>query len=235
MRLFAVLTATALLSSAAALTEAAPAMDVRSSHRTLVIIGASYAKDWGQPSLPGYVVSNKGIGGQESSDLRARFQSDVLASQPHTVLIWGHYNDIVRAPVDRLVETKKQIRQNYVSMVELARDAGIDVVLATEITMAIGDTWKDQIMALIGGLLGKEDYRTRINRDVKEINQWLRTFAKEHQIVLLDFEAALDSGNGARDPIYAQSDGSHVSPAGYAALTAYSTRIMQAVPVKPQN
>src|SRR5688572_9545947 len=57
-----------------------------SAAKHMVIIGASYAAEWGNPKLPGYRVTNKGIDGQESSDLRARFERDVLALKPDTVM-----------------------------------------------------------------------------------------------------------------------------------------------------
>jgi hypothetical protein len=39
---------------------------------SLVIIGASYAADWQKPNLPGYSVVNRGVGGEETSQVRAR-------------------------------------------------------------------------------------------------------------------------------------------------------------------
>lgn len=93
----------------------------------LVLIGASYAAEWEQPRLPGYTVTNKGIDGQESSDLRARFEKDVLALKPDTVMIWGHYNDIVRASADKMAAARQQAQDNYRAMAEQARAAGIEV------------------------------------------------------------------------------------------------------------
>ena len=54
----------------------------------MVILGASYAGGWGQPALPGYEIVNRGAGGEETSQMRARFERDVLTQQPSVVLIW---------------------------------------------------------------------------------------------------------------------------------------------------
>lgn len=195
--------------------------------RTLIVIGASYAKDWGTPALPGFTtVINKGVGGQETSDVRKRFVADVVAARPETVLIWGHINDIHRAPADGMAQVKERVRRNYSEMVAEARNAGIDVMLATEITLGIADTWKEKALALLAQVRGKQDYRRMVNAHVKELNEWLRDFARREQLVLLDFERAVDSGNGSRKVEYSTEDGSHVSPAGYAALTAYSSRVL---------
>lgn len=187
----------------------------------MVIIGASYAAEWETPVLPGYSVTNKGIGGQESSDVRARFDRDVIALAPDTVMIWGHYNDVVRAKPENMAAARKKAQENYQAMVEQARAAGITPILVTELTIPIPDTIKEKFMGLVAGVLGKNDYRTQKNTEIKALNVWLRDYAKAQKIKLLDLEKALDSGNGTRAVEYTRSDNSHVSPAGYDAITKY--------------
>ena len=187
----------------------------------MVLIGASYAAEWESPKLPGYTVTNKGIGGQESSDLRARFERDVLALKPDAVMIWGHYNDIVRASDDKMAAAKQKAQDNYRWMTEQARAAGITVILVTEITIPIPDTLKENAMAWLGSLLGKQDYRSKKNEQIKAVNVWLRDYARSQNIKLIDLEQALDSGNGTRKVEYTRDDNSHVSPAGYQAITRY--------------
>ena len=187
----------------------------------LIIIGASYAAEWGNPKLPGYTVTNKGIGGQESSDLRARFERDVIALQPDVVMIWGHYNDVVRASADKMAAARQKAQDNYRWMTEQARAAGIEVILITEITIPIPDTFKENTLAWLAGLLGKQDYRSQKNQQIKALNVWLRDYARSQNIKLIDLETALDSGNGTRKVEYTRADNSHVSPAGYQAITQY--------------
>jgi lysophospholipase L1-like esterase len=187
----------------------------------MVIIGASYAAEWESPKLPGYTVTNKGIGGQESSDLRARFERDVLALKPDVVMIWGHYNDVVRASADKMGAAKQKAQDNYRWMTEQARAAGIEVILVTEITIPVPDTFKENAIAWVAGLLGKQDYRSQKNEQIKALNVWLRDYARSQNIKLIDLETALDSGNGTRKVEYTREDNSHVSPAGYQAITRY--------------
>ena len=202
---------------AASIAFAQPAMNAKH----LIIIGASYAAEWGNPKLPGYTVTNKGIGGQESSDLRARFERDVIALQPDVVMIWGHYNDVVRASADKMAAAKQKAQDNYRWMTEQARAAGIEVILITEITIPIPDTFKENTLAWLAGLLGKQDYRSQKNQQIKALNVWLRDYARSQNIKLIDLETALDSGNGTRKVEYTRADNSHVSPAGYQAITQY--------------
>ncbi|MFC4313288.1 GDSL-type esterase/lipase family protein [Steroidobacter flavus] len=199
----------------------APMNATASANKHLVIIGASYAAEWENPKLPGYTVTNKGIGGQESSDLLARFDRDVIALKPDTVMIWGHYNDVVRAKPENMAAAKKKAQDNYRSMVEQARAAGIVPILVTELTIPIPDTIKEKLMGLVASVLGKNDYRTQKNTEIKALNVWLRDYAKAQKIQLVDLETALDSGNGTRKVEYTRSDNSHVSPAGYEAITKY--------------
>jgi lysophospholipase L1-like esterase len=194
--------------------------------RKLVIIGASYAAEWGQPALPGFEIVNKGVGGEESSAVRARFERDALSLAPQVVLIWGHYNDVVRAPPERRGEVAARTKENYRTMVEQARAAGAQVVLATEITIPIADTWSERAKAQAGWLLGKVDYRRRVNAVIVELNEWLRVYAQQQHIVLLDFERALASSNGTRRVEFTRTDGSHVNAAGYEALTRYSSETL---------
>jgi lysophospholipase L1-like esterase len=199
----------------------APMNATAAAKKHLVIIGASYAAEWENPQLPGYTVTNKGIGGQESSDLRARFERDVIALQPDTVMIWGLYNDIVRASADKMAAAKQKAQENYRAMTEQARAAGIEVILLTELTIPIADTWKEKLMALVGSVRGKQDYRSQKNEQIKAVNVWLRDYARSEKLKLIDLEKALDSGNGTRKVEYTRSDNSHVSPAGYQAITRY--------------
>ncbi len=211
----------ASLCLAFSLTCAAQAPMNSTAAKHLVLIGASYAAEWDKPRLPGYTVTNKGIDGQESSDLRARFAKDVIALQPDTVMIWGHYNDIVRASADKMAAAKHKAQDNYRAMTEQARAAGIDVILVTEITIPIADTWQEKLMGFIGSVRGKQDYRSQKNEQIKAVNVWLRDYARTQKLKLIDLEKALDSGNGTRKVEYARSDNSHVSPAGYQAITRY--------------
>lgn len=199
----------------------APMNATASANKRLVIIGASYAAEWQNPKLPGYTVTNKGIDGQESSDVRARFERDVIALKPDAVMIWGHYNDVVRAKPENMAAAKKKAQDNYQAMVEQARAAGITPILVTEITIPIPDTMMEKLMGFIGSVRGKTDYRTQKNTEIKAVNAWLRDYAKTQQIKLVDLETALDSGNGTRKVEYTRSDNSHVSPAGYDAITKY--------------
>lgn len=188
----------------------------------LVITGASYAADWKTPSLPGFEITNRGVGGEQTHQVLARFDRDVVAARPDAVLIWGHINNIHRAPDGQVESAKQRAMSDYREMVRRARAANIRVVLATEVTLSEAVGWTGRLAAFIGKLRGKNGYSDWVNGHVRAVNAWLRTYAAEERIPLLDFEQVCDDGAGFRKREYSSEDGSHISAAGYTALTKYT-------------
>jgi lysophospholipase L1-like esterase len=189
---------------------------------TLMLFGASYVASWHEPDLGYSATVNRGVGGEDPAAMRARFERDVLDAAPAAVLIWGHINGIHRAPEGSVDAVKESIRDDYRDMVARARARGITVLLATEVTLSEAVGWRNRLAAFVGGLLGKSGYSAWVNQHVREVNAWLRDFARDNGLTLLDFEAALDDGEGFRRLEYSEPDGTHISPAAYAVLTDYT-------------
>lgn len=193
--------------------------------QTIVILGASYAQSWGSPALPGFArVVNRGVGGEETGDMLGRFQSDVVAQRPAAVLIWGHVNNITRTPPARLAAVKAATRGHYEEMLRQARAAGIEVIFATEIPWTEPSGPVDRLRGFVGRLRGRESYAVRVSREVGELNDFLRELAAREGLLLLDFERSFARDDGTRRTEFAAGDGSHISAAGYGALTEYATR-----------
>lgn len=193
--------------------------------KTLVIIGASYAGGW-KPQKPvaGYQVVNKGVSGQQSFEMLNRFETDVVALKPDAVIIWGFINDVFRNDRDQIDQTLKRVRESLLEMVESARKAGIRPILATEVTIRGKAGFGETVGSFIGELLGKESYQDYINGQVIQTNRWMRDMAAREQIALFDYEAILSDGSGVRKKEFAKDDGSHITSAGYEAITEYTER-----------
>lgn len=194
----------------------------------LIITGASYAADWKLPAIPGYQVGNVGVGGQQTHEVLARFDRDVLAARPAAVLIWGSINNIHRAPAGGVDAAKERAREDFREMTRRARAAGIRVILATEVTLSEAVGWRNRLAAFVGKLRGKRGYSAWVNDNVRDINAWLRTYAKQERLELLDFEKMLDDGEGFRKLEYSTDDGTHISDSAYAALTRYTQAQLKA-------
>jgi lysophospholipase L1-like esterase len=187
-----------------------------------VIMGASYAQGWDVQEIAGLKVQNVGIDGQESHELLQRFPTDVIDREPAMVVIWGYINDIHRNPRDEIEATKTRARESFIQMIDDSSNAGIVPVVATEVTIRGPEGWSEDIMKWLGSLLGKESYQDFVNRHVHELNEWLRDYAKERGVMLLDFERELAGADGVRKREYTSEDGSHLTEAAYARLTDYA-------------
>lgn len=186
---------------------------------SVVIIGASYAKGWNPAQVGGLKVINQGAGGEQTHEILARFDKDVLAHAPRAVIIWGFINDIFRSSPEELDSKLVRARENMSNMIGKAQSQGIIPILVTEVTLPGNDGWIDQIAAWIGSVRGKKSYRDQVNAHVMEMNQWVRRVAAEKKLAVLDFEKVLADENGRRKGEYTTQDGTHLSPLAYAALT----------------
>ena len=97
----------------------------------VVFMGNSITEGWPNkdPELfenPNYV--NRGIGGQTTPQMLLRFRADVIDLQPKVVVILAGTNDIAgnTGPM-----TLEEIRDNIISMSELATASGIEVVISS--------------------------------------------------------------------------------------------------------
>lgn len=191
--------------------------------KTIVVIGASYAGGWKPDrAIAGSRIVNKGVDGQQSFEMLARFEGDVLALKPHAVIIWGFINDVFRSDRGQIDQTLKRTRESILAMVASARKSGIVPILATEVTIRGKDGWSEALQFMIGKVLGKSSYQDYINMQVVETNRWIRDTATREGILLLDLEAVLADQHHVRRKEFARPDGSHISNQGYEALTQYT-------------
>jgi uncharacterized SAM-binding protein YcdF (DUF218 family)/lysophospholipase L1-like esterase len=193
----------------------------------IVVLGASYAAGWQPRSIGGVPIINKGIAGQQSFELLARFDADVLSERPSAVVLWGFINDIFRAPAN-VEEALGRARQSYTEMIARAKQHGIVPIVATEVTIRPRSaTLYERMTNLLGTILGRESYQDRINAHVLAMNKWLIETAAKEGVTVLQFQSVLAEPGGRRRAEYTQPDGSHVTDAGYKMLTVYSTPILE--------
>lgn len=198
--------------------------------RTLVILGASYAQGWGTPALPGFDrVVNRGVGGEETGGMLARFPTDVAAARPAAVLIWGHVNNITRAAPGKVEDAKRAAREHHAEMLRQARAAGIEPIFATEIPWTAPGGFLNTLYGWYAALMGKTSYATQVSAHVHEVNEFVKSMCRRENCRVLDFEAVFATEEGTRKPEYAAEDGSHISQAGYDALSEYAARELRRV------
>ena len=145
--------------------------------------------------FPGKPYVGRGISGQTTPQMLARFRQDVVALRPRVVVINAGVNDIAG---NTGPSTLAMIEDNIASMAEIARANDIRVVLASVLPA----------------------YEFPWNRGVEPapkivvLNAWLREYARTHGHVYLDYHGAMaDARHGLRAEL--GDDGVHPNEAGY--------------------
>lgn len=178
---------------------------------TVIFMGDSITEGWiqaDQPFFDRHDYIDRGISGQSSSQMLARFYNDVVALHPKVVHLMTGTNDIGGAtgPV-----TEDESMYNVQAMIDLAQANGIRVVLAGIPPMS--------------RLLPRPDFNLR--PAVISLNRRLKAVAAERGLTFVDYYTPLATADGAFDPRYA-NDGVHPTRVGYAIMEPLAERAVQA-------
>lgn len=150
----------------------------------------------------GLTVYNKGIGGQNSEQGRARFAKDVLQLKPDFVFIYFGLNDTLNEPrfvaMDRFVDNLKW-------MVNEARAHHIKPVLCT-IHQVLEEPLLERHQRESYGDEGP-------NGKIDRYNAAIRSLAKTDSVPLADFAKAVAQARQAGQSVVSP-DGVHLMPAG---------------------
>ena len=148
----------------------APANAQVTTRPTAVFMGNSITDNWARMHAEFFTQNNyvgRGISGQVTAQMLARFQADVIALNPKVVTILAGTNDIAR---------------NVYSMCELAKAHKIKVIICS-VLPANKYGWRPE--------LGDP------SQIIIELNKKLEAYAKAHKIPYVDFHAAMkDNTNG---------------------------------------
>lgn len=171
----------------------------------IVFMGDSITEFWSKAQWnPAHI--NRGISGQTSPQMLLRFRQDVIALNPHMVVILAGTNDIAgnTGPA-----TSAMIAGNIASMVELAKANGIKVVLAS-VLPASGFYWNPD---------------ARPAGQIAELNQLIKSMAYRYRCVYLDyFTPMVDETMGLKKEY--SEDGVHPNEGGYILM---SRLVLQAI------
>jgi lysophospholipase L1-like esterase len=166
----------------------------------VVFMGDSITEAWAQQPIfrdnPHFV--GRGVRGQTTQQMLARFRADVIDLKPALVHIMGGTNDVAG---NNGPETDADIQGAITSMVELARANDIKVLLAS-IPPAAKFGWHPELKPV-----------PRIRR----LNAWLKTYASRAGIQYVDYWPALAAKDGSMKPSLS-IDGVHPNAEGYESM-----------------
>lgn len=185
----------------------------------VVFIGDSVTQLWGEQAAfqahKNWI--NKGISGQTSRAIAARFDNDVLILHPGTVHIITGTNDVY--PGWALCKGSRDTCSPMQSMVEKAKRYGIRVVIGTIPPWGCSDN-------PTCGLAVADESAARYDR-IAQLNAWLKTFASQEGVTLIDYHATLTNAEGLHYAEGLTSDGVHPSPPGFAVMQPFIESVLR--------
>jgi lysophospholipase L1-like esterase len=187
----------------------------RKDEARVVFMGDSITDNWNKPSFggffPGRPYLDRGISGQTTSQMLIRFRPDVISLKPKVVVILAGTNDIAgnTGPI-----SLEAIEDNLISMVELARQNNIRVVLASLLPVSDYEI-RD----------GKQIIQTvrRPPAQINTLNAWMKSYAASKGLIFLDyFSAMVDDKGFLKDEL--SNDGLHPNREGYVVMSPLAER-----------
>jgi lysophospholipase L1-like esterase len=177
---------------------------------SVVFIGDSITAIWGSgqqgPQFaqhPNWV--DKGVSGQKSGQVLARFQSDVIDLHPEIVHILAGTNDVYPG------WTVQPSAANVEAMVRMAQASGIHIILATI------PPWGCDASRCVGAE-SNDSSLSRYDR-INTWNAWIEQYALSKSIPVVDYHSALLAPDGEHFVSDMTTDGVHPSAAGYVVMT----------------
>jgi lysophospholipase L1-like esterase len=150
---------------------------------------------WLMHAHPDWQVLNRGVNGERSDQIRARFARDVVPAMPDLVVIIAGVNDVYQGRSAESAE--RELEAMYVA----ARAAKIPVVAGS--IMPFNIATRDQ------------------NARMQAINEWIRDYASRHAdlVFFCDTRAAVAAPDEP-DRLASSPDDLHPSPNGYRVMAA---------------
>jgi len=168
------------------------------NEKRVVFMGNSITDAWinvDSAYFAGKPYYDRGIGGQTTPQMLVRFREDVIELKPSVVVILAGINDIAENTGPNKLEN---VFGNIVSMVQLAHNAGIKVVISS-VLPANHFPWRPSIVP---------------TEKVIALNKMLKDYADKTGVVYLDYYSKMvDSEKGL--PKNLSNDGVHPTLEGY--------------------
>ena len=161
-----------------------------------VFMGDSIFDSWDSPKHGGHPeffsnnnFINKGISGQVTAQMLARFEKDVVANNPEVVIICAGTNDIAQ---NKGYVPNRLIMKNIKRMTRIAESNNIRVILCT-ILPAARYRWRPEIEPVA---------------PIRDMNRRIARFAKCRKRGFIDFYTPLAAADGSL-PAHLSKDGVH--------------------------
>ena len=167
------------------------------SRGRVVFMGDSITQAWAQahPLFFSHNRVDRGISGQTTAQMLARFQTDVINLRPAAVHILGGTNDIAENGGPTTLEA---IEGNLKSMAKMAQSHHIKIVLGT-LLPTTQYPWRPAIKPV---------------PKILALNNWIRAYSRQNGFCLADYYSAMNNGAAGLSN-EDSNDGVHPTSQGY--------------------
>lgn len=173
-----------------------------------VFIGDSITHLWELQAYfggTGKILINRGINGDESTNVRRRFEADALQLRPDVIVMMIGTNDLGWEPQVLSDDRPPQVVENITAMTEAALAAKIRMVVCSVLPIW-GTVW-----------LENTPDAARKNAQINWINERLQALARHSGAIYVDYHSMMAAPNGElRNEL--TDDGVHPHSAGYTIL-----------------
>jgi lysophospholipase L1-like esterase len=140
---------------------------------------------WLMKAHPDWTVLNRGVNGERSDQIRARFGRDVIETSPQAVVIIAGVNDVYQGRA--VAHVTDQLHAMYARAAEA------------------------RILVVAGSIVPFDTATGEQNVRMRQINEWIR---QQPGIVFADTRSAV-AASDSPDRLFESPDGLHPSAAGY--------------------
>jgi lysophospholipase L1-like esterase len=184
----------------------------------VIFTGDSITLLWGED--PGFQTHPNwiavGINGRTSYALAQSFVTDVISHYPRTVHILVGTNDVYPGWQSCTASSyglpiPDDTCSNILYMVQTAQHYGIQVVIGTIPPWGCTDNPYCGFASI--------DESTARYTHITQLNDFLKAFAQQHDITLLDYHTMLQDSTGLHYALNLSVDGVHPAPSGFKVMT----------------
>jgi lysophospholipase L1-like esterase len=203
-----------------------PTPTQRSQTKDVIFVGDSVTNLWSQD--PGFRSHanwiDKGIGGQTSYETALRYFPDAISLYPKAIHIVVGTNDVYpgwkqcSTPAYGL-PIPRDTCSNILYMVQVAQHYGVKVVLGTI------PPWGCSNNPYCG--LSVDDKTASRYKRIAEFNNFLKVFAAEQGVTLVDYHSILEDSTGLHYASGLTLDGIHPSLQGFEQMTPAAEAALQ--------
>lgn len=146
---------------------------------------------------------NRGVGGNDVSDLAARIQHDVLDEKPDVIVLQVGINDVMNESV-----SEQSFEKEYAALLERLVGSGAKVLILQPFALPVGD-------------------KARLRPRLDQFNRMIRAIAEKNAIPVIPMDEIFNGAAQDIKPTQFTSDGIHPTHRGHRYLADFVVKALK--------